>query len=103
MSRWAWLTSMAGRSSPVADCIHVVGLIGDRADGLTAAAQKAIADADLVVGSARQLEMAPATVGRRLALPTGLDSLLAAVASEPGVVCVLASGDPGFFGVVRPL
>ncbi|HWW54475.1 MAG TPA: precorrin-6y C5,15-methyltransferase (decarboxylating) subunit CbiE, partial [Acidimicrobiales bacterium] len=49
------------------------------------------------------LEMAPPTAGRRVELSAGLDSLFDVVASESGVVCVLASGDPGFFGVVRPL
>src|SRR5205807_8316251 len=32
-----------------------------------------------------------------------LPDVLDAVAAESGAVCVLASGDPGFFGIVRPL
>jgi len=63
-------------------------------------AQRAIEQADLVVGSRRQLD----AVGRDgLELFGPLSKVLDAVAAEPGGVCVLASGDPGFFGIVRPL
>jgi precorrin-6Y C5,15-methyltransferase (decarboxylating) len=63
-------------------------------------AQRAVEQADLVVGSRRQLD----AVGRDgLELFGPLPEVLDAVATEPGAVCVLASGDPGFFGIVRPL
>ena len=63
-------------------------------------AQRAVEQADLVVGSRRQLD----AVGRDgLELFGPLPEVLDAVAAEPGAVCVLASGDPGFFGIVRPL
>jgi len=63
-------------------------------------AQRAVEQADLVVGSRRQLD----AVGRQgLELFGPLPEVLNAVAREPGAVCVLASGDPGFFGIVRPL
>jgi precorrin-6B C5,15-methyltransferase / cobalt-precorrin-6B C5,C15-methyltransferase len=63
-------------------------------------AQRAVEQADLVVGSRRQLD----AVGRDgLELFGPLPDVLDAVAAEPGAVCVLASGDPGFFGIVRPL
>ncbi|MDQ3945618.1 MAG: cobalt-precorrin-7 (C(5))-methyltransferase, partial [Actinomycetota bacterium] len=83
------------------------------------AAAKALADADFVVGSPRLLEAmgvtgrpADARKGTRtphpatLALGAGGASLadaLDAVANVPGRAVVLASGDPGFFGVVRAL
>jgi precorrin-6Y C5,15-methyltransferase (decarboxylating) len=57
-------------------------------------------DADLVVGGRRHLD---GVAGRRLALDGDLDAVLDAIAAEPGRVCVLASGDPGFFGIVRVL
>ena len=63
-------------------------------------AQRAVDQADLVVGSRRQLD----AVGREgLELFGPVPEVLDAVAAEPGAVCVLASGDPGFFGIVRPL
>jgi precorrin-6Y C5,15-methyltransferase (decarboxylating) len=59
-------------------------------------------DADLVIGGHRQLASAPAGA-RTLAIEGDVRAVLDAVAAEPGTVCVLASGDPGFFGIVRPL
>jgi len=57
-------------------------------------------DADLVVGGRRHLEGRP---GRHLVIGGDLEQALEAIAAEPGRVCVLASGDPGFFGIVRTL
>ncbi len=99
--------------------IVVVGF----ADPLPAAAAKALADADLVVGSPRLLA-ATGVTGRTLALGSGGVTLAEAIdvlagmggggeAAAPGRpadggfrggrAVVLASGDPGFFGVVRAL
>jgi precorrin-6B C5,15-methyltransferase / cobalt-precorrin-6B C5,C15-methyltransferase len=69
------------------------------------AAAKALSETDLVVGSLRLLDAAGIT-GRRLVLGAGgvgLAEALDAVAAESGRVGVLASGDPGFFGIVRAL
>lgn len=38
-----------------------------------------------------------------MVLGADLGAAMDAIADEPGSVCVLASGDPGFFGIVRPL
>ena len=56
--------------------------------------------ADLYVGGRRHLAGLP---GRHLAIGGDLGPVLDAVAAESGRVCVLASGDPGFFGIVRAL
>ncbi len=74
-------------------------------DPLPAAAAKALADAELVVGSPRFLKAVGVT-GRTLALGGGgvtLTEALDALAGVAGRAVVLASGDPGFFGVVRAL
>ena len=72
--------------------IRVVGMVGDTPYGPV--------DADLVVGGRRQL----AAVGAEgVPIEADVAAVLEAVAAEPGEVCVLASGDPGFFGIVRPL
>lgn len=60
----------------------------------------AVPDADLVVGGRRHLEGVP---GRHLVIGGDLAPVLDAIAAESGRVCVLASGDPGFFGIVRAL
>jgi precorrin-6Y C5,15-methyltransferase (decarboxylating) len=57
-------------------------------------------DADLVVGGRRHLHGLP---GRHLVVGGDLAPVLDGIAAEPGRVCVLASGDPGFFGIVRAL
>jgi len=55
--------------------------------------------ADLYVGGIRQLgSLQPAVV-----VGADVKAALDAIASEPGSVCVVASGDPGFFGIVRAL
>ena len=62
-----------------------------------------LADADVVAGGRAVLDaLAPATA-RRVVLGKGLAATVAALRAEPGRVCVLASGDPGFFGIVRAL
>jgi precorrin-6Y C5,15-methyltransferase (decarboxylating) len=86
--------------------IDVVGLLGGVPYG--AAARVALAAAEVVVASSRQRDqvegLAPDAENVPLAGP--LDGVLAAVADRAGQgrrVCVLASGDPGFFGIVRAL
>jgi len=73
--------------------IIVLGVSGDAPAGPI--------DADLVVGGRRHL--AGAGGGRHLVIDGDLGPVLDAIAAEPGRVCVLASGDPGFFGIVRAL
>jgi len=79
----------------VPEGIAVVGVV----DPLAKDAQRAVEQADLVVGAPRHL----AAVGRTGVEFGDLAGVLDTVAGEPGRVCVLASGDPGFFGIVRPL
>ena len=85
--------------------VVVVGLLGGRPVGDIAAA--ALAAADLVAGGRDQLAavadlLAPGA--RTVVVGAGLGAL-DEVASHPGpaAACVLASGDPGFFGIVRAL
>ena len=61
-----------------------------------------VAAADLVVGGRRHLDAVGAN-GRSVAIGGDLTPALDAIAATDGPVCVLASGDPGFFGVVRAL
>lgn len=57
-------------------------------------------DADLYVGGRRHLD---GVGGRHLVIGGDLGPVLDGIAAEAGRVCVLASGDPGFFGIVRAL
>lgn len=72
--------------------IVVLGVAGD--------AGPAAIDADLFVGGRRHLE---GQAGRHMVIGGDLGPVLDGIAAEPGRVCVLASGDPGFFGIVRAL
>ena len=92
----------------MAEPVAVVGLIGGECFG--AAARAAIDGARVLVGSPRQLDLIAANGGtgeaELVALTTPLEDVLDVVAArrECGAsVCVLASGDPGFFGIARAL
>ena len=79
--------------------LTVVGIGEDGFKGLGKNARRALLSASRIFGSPRQLELLPrCIVGERRQWPSpfSLDSLLA-LRGEPA--CVLASGDPMFFGV----
>jgi precorrin-6B C5,15-methyltransferase / cobalt-precorrin-6B C5,C15-methyltransferase len=64
-------------------------------------AAKALAEARIVIGAPRHLEAAPIPGTAERAELKHLDEALDAISQSPGPVVVLASGDPGFFGIVR--
>ena len=79
--------------------LTVTGIGEDGFTGLGKAARHALLAASTIFGSQRQLDLLPPCIrGERLTWPSpfSLDALLA-MRGEP--VCVLASGDPMFFGV----
>jgi precorrin-6B C5,15-methyltransferase / cobalt-precorrin-6B C5,C15-methyltransferase len=80
--------------------IAVVGVMGDE---LTKAARRAIEGADVVVGGHRLLAAHAPAATRTIVIEPNVDATIDAVAAADGGVCVLASGDPGFFGIVRAL
>jgi precorrin-6B C5,15-methyltransferase / cobalt-precorrin-6B C5,C15-methyltransferase len=89
--------------------ITVVGMDGSP---LGAAAEAALASATLVVGGSRHLAALPALPalagarggpGARSMVLGELAPALDALAEHDGDAVVLASGDPGFFGIVRAL
>lgn len=81
--------------------IRVLGMLGDRPVG--GAAEAALAHADLVVGARRHLDACASPQTPTLPIAGSLAGVLDRVADAAGSVCVLASGDPGFFGIVRSL
>ncbi len=85
--------------------IHVVGLHGGRAFG--SHAEQAVADAAVIVAAPRhrtaiELTDAPRTIELSGPLQAVLDQVADAVGRGQAVT-ILASGDPGFFGIVRVL
>ncbi|MFC6081995.1 precorrin-6y C5,15-methyltransferase (decarboxylating) subunit CbiE [Sphaerisporangium aureirubrum] len=81
--------------------ITVVGIGADGWDGISTASRLAISAAEVLVGSPRQLDLIPPTPAERLPLPSPLLPALPELltAHEDQEVCVLASGDPMFFGI----
>lgn len=83
--------------------IVVVGIHGADMAELPKPARCALEKADLVVGGRRHLEALAPGAPRTLVIGGDVPSVLDAIEGEDGLVVVVASGDPGFFGMVRPL
>jgi len=66
-------------------------------------ATSALASADRVAGAPRHLKAVELPPGAERIEIKRLDDALDAICGRPGRVAVLASGDPGFFGIVRAL
>ncbi|GAB4225150.1 MAG: bifunctional cobalt-precorrin-7 (C(5))-methyltransferase/cobalt-precorrin-6B (C(15))-methyltransferase [Kiloniellaceae bacterium] len=80
--------------------LSIVGIGEDGLDGLTAPARALIDDAEVFVGGERHLAMLPDDDRERLAWPSPLSALLDEIESRRGTrVCVLATGDPLWYGV----
>jgi precorrin-6Y C5,15-methyltransferase (decarboxylating) len=82
--------------------VNVIGLDGGE---LAAPAREALAAATLVVGGRRHLSLVAGLLpaGARLVELGPLAPALTAVAAHNGPAVVLASGDPGWYGIVRAL
>jgi precorrin-6Y C5,15-methyltransferase (decarboxylating) len=88
---------MLDRSAP---WLSIVGIGEDGLAGLTPAARALVDDAEVFVGGERHLAMLPQDHRERLAWPSPLSALLDEIESRRGTrVCVLASGDPLWYGV----
>jgi precorrin-6Y C5,15-methyltransferase (decarboxylating) len=81
--------------------ITVVGIGADGWAGLAEPARGAVLDADVLFGSARQLSLLPQTVAEKVVWPSPLLPALRGLmeAHADRRACVLASGDPMFFGI----
>ena len=66
-------------------------------------ATKALAEARTVIGAPRHLRVVPVPPHAEPIKLRHLDETLDAISTHPGPTVVLASGDPGFFGIVRAL
>jgi precorrin-6Y C5,15-methyltransferase (decarboxylating) len=67
------------------------------------AARRALEQATLVIGNIRHLDALPVPEGARRIYMGGLGAALTRLALHDGPAVVVASGDPGYFGVVRAL
>jgi precorrin-6Y C5,15-methyltransferase (decarboxylating) len=80
--------------------LSLIGIGEDGADGLSPAAKRLIAQAELVVGGKRHLALAGGFAGEALAWPSPLTDAFPKILARRGrPVVVLASGDPFVHGV----
>jgi precorrin-6Y C5,15-methyltransferase (decarboxylating) len=80
--------------------LSIIGIGEDGLDGLSPAARRLIAQASLVVGGARHLKLAGLSRERTLTWRSPIDGAMPDILARRGdPVCVLASGDPFFYGV----
>ncbi|MGH8548850.1 MAG: precorrin-6y C5,15-methyltransferase (decarboxylating) subunit CbiE [Methylococcales bacterium] len=81
--------------------VTLVGIGDDGCAGLTSRAANAIARAQVLAGGERQLAFFPDFQGERVVLKDGLVKALERIAllAEEHNVCILASGDPLFYGI----
>jgi precorrin-6Y C5,15-methyltransferase (decarboxylating) len=87
-----------GRDVIVADRIVVLG-VGP--DGALASAVPG--DVALVVAGGRHLDVHAPAGAPTMRVPGDLDAAFDAIRTTDGTVCVIGSGDPGWFGIVRLL
>ncbi|GAA4599585.1 precorrin-6y C5,15-methyltransferase (decarboxylating) subunit CbiE [Planotetraspora phitsanulokensis] len=81
--------------------ITVVGIGADGWAGLSPASREAVESAEVLIGGSRQLDLIPDVPAERITWPSPLMPALPGLmeAHAARAVCVLASGDPMFFGV----
>ncbi len=80
--------------------LAVVGIGEDGIDGLSPAARRLVAQAAFVVGGRRHLALAGPLSAETLVWPSPIENALDVIEAHRGrPSCVLASGDPFFFGV----
>lgn len=85
--------------------VAVVGIGAEGWEGLSPAARREVRDAEVLMGGSRQLALVPETAATsavaRIAWPSPMLPALPALieAHRDRAICVLASGDPMFYGV----
>ena len=91
----------AGPSSPAGRV--TVTVLGFDGSPPSPAARRALEQATLVIGNIRHLDALPVPERARRIYMGGLGAALTRLALHDGPAVVVASGDPGYFGVVRAL
>ena len=88
-------------STSIPRWLSIVGLGEDGWDGLPPTARAVVEQAEWLIGGARHLALVPAVAGQeRSSWPSPLtDAFPALLARRGRRVCVLASGDPSWYGI----
>jgi len=97
----------SGGQPPVAEALRSaaprVAVLGVHAGRVAPGAEELLACATVVAGGREQLDALAPPGAERVALAADLGPAIDALDAASGSACVLASGDPGFFGIVRRL
>jgi precorrin-6y C5,15-methyltransferase (decarboxylating) CbiE subunit len=84
--------------------ITIVGCGPGHPDYLTAAAVRAVAEAEVLVGAQRLLDLFPRHPGETIRVDAKIDAVLEAVARRTEKrIAVLVTGDPGLASLARPI
>jgi precorrin-6Y C5,15-methyltransferase (decarboxylating) len=80
--------------------LSLIGIGEDGVEGLSPAARTLLAQAQLIVGGARHLALASPLAAKTMTWPSPMAAAIPEILARRGLpVCVLASGDPFFYGV----
>jgi precorrin-6B C5,15-methyltransferase / cobalt-precorrin-6B C5,C15-methyltransferase len=80
--------------------LSLIGIGEDGVQGLSPAARTLLAQAQLIVGGARHLALASPLAAKTMTWPSPISAAIPEILARRGSpVCVLASGDPFFYGV----
>ena len=84
--------------------LSIVGIGQDGLEGLSSSARALVEGAEVLVGGERHLALLPDDGRTRIVWPKPLSAAFDRIAAQkPRPVCILATGDPLFFGVGRML
>ena len=79
--------------------LSLIGIGEDGAEALSPAARTLLAQAQLIVGGARHLALAGPLAAKTMTWPSPMEAAIPEILARRGSpVCVLASGDPFFYG-----
>ncbi len=81
----------------------MIAVLGVHAGRVPAGTEGLLEHAEVVAGGAEVLDQLAPARARRVTLGADIDAALEEIDRATGRACVLASGDPGFFGIVRAL
>lgn len=80
--------------------LSLIGIGEDGAEALSPAARRLLAQARLIIGGARHLELAGPLKAKTMVWPSPITDAIPKILAWSGApVCVLASGDPFFYGI----
>ena len=84
--------------------ITIVGCGPGSPEYLTAAAIRAVQEAEVLVGARRLLDLFPENPGERIVMEVHTEKVLAAIADRPNKkIAVLVTGDPGLASLAQPI